>query len=86
MNVTDFQFNPDLLEGLYEDLNLGQKMDVQDLVYILLSFPFHEAEWDLEDRICDLLFNIDDEGDEGDDMEGDECGDDCDHDHDHHHH
>jgi len=71
VHTTDFQFHPEMLDHLMSSLNLGNTLDESGMVYLLLAFPFHEQEWDLEDRICDLLFGVDDEGD-GFEGEGDQ--------------
>eukprot|EP00462_Mataza_sp_D1_P013114 CAMPEP_0175154902 /NCGR_PEP_ID=MMETSP0087-20121206/20650_1 /TAXON_ID=136419 /ORGANISM="Unknown Unknown, Strain D1" /LENGTH=367 /DNA_ID=CAMNT_0016441943 /DNA_START=74 /DNA_END=1174 /DNA_ORIENTATION=- len=65
VSVNDLQFNPELLEDFFDNLNLpGNKLDTHDLMFLLLAMPFHEMEWDLQERLCDLLFNMDFEGDE----------------------
>jgi len=64
------QFNahvdPEILANIMADWQVDNDMDVSTILFILMTFPFYEHEWDLVSFLLDAVLG-DEEDDEGDD-------------------
>ncbi|OQR89563.1 hypothetical protein THRCLA_09686 [Thraustotheca clavata] len=62
--VEEFELHEDIFEAIQEWYGTERDLSPQDLLTYLLAFPFTEDEYMVDDRVFDIVFNSESDGEE----------------------